>query len=179
MNEEIEVVLGGRTLVQSNLPHPVYLAGDPRLSRSWLCPSRSVASPSRRTVHVSTLYHHIPVPYPSFLSTRLPLQHFLPTSDMADQSQSSRLHWQTLYEAALHDYQNQTGISLADHPLAEQLQNCDSVESITAVLCEQTQAFNEFRGKDKVLKPFKRAVLILYKLSAVANFGQDLGLVCP
>jgi hypothetical protein len=31
---------------------------------------------------------------------------------------------------------------LAKHPLAESLRECDSVESITAVLHEQTPAFN-------------------------------------
>jgi hypothetical protein len=84
-----------------------------------------------------------------------------------------------LFDAALHDYQNQTGIALAEHPLAEKLQNCDSVDSITAVLCEQTQALRGFQENDKVLKPLKKAVSVLYKLSAAANFGQDIGLVCP
>ena len=96
---------------------------------------------------------------------------------MGDHSTSS--HLQVLFEAALHDYQRQTGIALAEHPLAEKLQNCDSVESITAVLCEQTQAFREFQGNDKVLKPLKKAVSVLYKLSATANFGQDIGMVRP
>ena len=96
---------------------------------------------------------------------------------MGDHSTSS--HLQVLFEAALHDYQKQTGIALAEHPLAEKLQNCDSVESITSVLCEQTQAFREFQGNDKVLKPLKKAVSVLYKLSATANFGQDICLVRP
>jgi hypothetical protein len=94
---------------------------------------------------------------------------------MNDQSRSSRL--QVLFEAALQDYQNQTGIALDKHPLADELQNCASVESITVVLCEQTHAFNEFRGNDKVLKPLKKAVTALYKLSAAANFGHDIGVV--
>jgi hypothetical protein len=96
---------------------------------------------------------------------------------MSDQLGSSRLR--VLFEAALQDYENQTGKALANHPLAEQLQSCDSVESVTAVLREQTQAFSEFRGKDKILKPLKNAVSVLYKLSAAANFGRDIGLVCP
>ena len=94
---------------------------------------------------------------------------------MNDQSGSSRL--QVLFEVALQDYQTQTGVALDKHPLAEKLQNCTSIESITAVLSEQTQAFNEFRGDDKVLKPLKKAVSALYKLSAAANFGRDIGLV--
>ena len=96
---------------------------------------------------------------------------------MSDQSGSS--HLQVLFEAALRDYEKQTGIALAKHPLAEQLQNCDSVESVTAVLREQTQAFSEFQGKDKVSKPLEKAVSILYTLSATANLGQDIGLVRP
>ena len=94
---------------------------------------------------------------------------------MNDQSGSSRL--QVLFEAALQDYQNQTGMALDKHPLADKLQYCTSVDSITAVLSEQTHAFDEFRGKDKVLKPLKKAVAALYKLSAAAKFGQDIGLV--
>ena len=96
---------------------------------------------------------------------------------MTDRLESS--HLQVLFEAALQDYQNQTGIALATHPLAEQLQNCHSVESVTAVLREQTQAFSEFQEKDKVLKPLKKALSVLHKLSAAANSGMDIGLVRP
>ena len=96
---------------------------------------------------------------------------------MADQLESSNL--QVLFEAALQDYQKQTGIPLAKHPLAEQLQNCDSVESVTAVFREQTQAFSKFQEKDKILKPLKKAVSVLHKLSATASFGKDIGLVRP
>ena len=77
------------------------------------------------------------------------------------------------------DYESSTGIALDRHPLAEQLQSCDSVESITAVLREQTQAFSEFRERDKILKPLKRALSVLHTLSSAANFGQDIGLVRP
>jgi hypothetical protein len=96
---------------------------------------------------------------------------------MSNQSRSSNLR--VLFEAALQDYEKQTGIALVKHPLAEQLQGCDSVESITAILHEQTQAFSEFRAKDKVMKPLQSAVSVLYKLSACADFGQAVGLVCP
>src|ERR1019366_5756915 len=99
---------------------------------------------------------------------------------MDDQPRTSRSsHLRVLFEAALQDYENQTGIALAKHPLAEQLENCDSVESVTAVLREQTQAFSDFRGKDKVLKPLKDTVSVLYKLSTAADFGQAINLVRP
>ena len=96
---------------------------------------------------------------------------------MSDQSASFR--FQALFEAALHDYEKQTGIVLSEHPLAEQLQNCDSVESITSILHEQTQAFSAFRGKDKITGPLKNALSVLDKLSATANLGQDIGPVRP
>jgi hypothetical protein len=98
---------------------------------------------------------------------------------MSDRSGLSRLHWQVLFEAALQDYEKQTGIVLAIHPLAQQLQGCDSVESVTAVLHEQTQAFSEFRGRDKILKPLKNALSVLHKLSATTDLGQVIGLVRP
>jgi hypothetical protein len=96
---------------------------------------------------------------------------------MSDQSGST--HLQVLFEKALQDYEEKTGEALAKHPLAEQLQNCDSVESITNILHEQTLAFSRFRGKDKVMKPLKNILSFLDKLSSVANFGRDIGLVRP
>ena len=69
----------------------------------------------------------------------------------------------------MQDYEKKTGIVLAEHPLAEKLQNCNSVESVTAVFQEQTQAFSDFRGGDKVLKPLKTIVSVLHKLSAAAD----------
>ena len=96
---------------------------------------------------------------------------------MSDLSEPSRL--QVLFDAALRDYEEQTGIALAEHPLAEQLQNCDSVESVTAVLREHTQAFGEFWGQGKVMTRFKNVVSALYNISAVADFVHDIGLVRP
>ena len=73
---------------------------------------------------------------------------------------------QSLFEAALHNYEEQTGMKLIDHPLARQLENCNSVESITEVLQEQARAFTEFRRDDsKVMKPLKRVVQVVHALS--------------
>ena len=96
---------------------------------------------------------------------------------MSDQSGSSRLC--VLFEAALEDYKQQTGIELATHSLAERLQYHDSVDSVTAVICEQAQDFKEFREKDKVLKPLKKILTVLHTLSSATNFDQYVGLVSP
>ena len=96
---------------------------------------------------------------------------------MADQSQSS--HFRILFESALQDYQNQTGTTLATHPLAQQLQNCHSIESVTSVLQDQAQAFREFRGGDsRIMKSLKGVVSVLYTLDAGAALGEAIALVC-
>jgi len=97
---------------------------------------------------------------------------------MSDQSGSSPL--QALFESALQDYEKQTGIPLANHhPLAEQLQNCQSIESVSALLQEQAQAFSTFQGSDKIFKSLKSVVSTLSKVSATATLGQAIGMVCP
>jgi hypothetical protein len=96
---------------------------------------------------------------------------------MSDQSGPSYV--QNLFEAAFRDYERQTGKTLVNHPLAEKLQSCDTVESVTDLLREQTETSTGIRGKDKVLKPLKNVLSVLHKLSSASavNFGQHLGLV--
>ena len=98
---------------------------------------------------------------------------------MGDQSGPS--HFQVLFEAAFRDYEKQTGKTLANHPLAEKLQSCHTVESVTAVLREQTETSSGILGKDKVLKPLKNVLSVLHNLSSASavNFSQHLGLVRP
>ena len=96
---------------------------------------------------------------------------------MAEQLQFSR--FRLLFESALQDYQNQTGTTLANRPLTEKLQNCDSVESVTAVLQEQARAFTEFRGDDgRFMKSLRGVVSVLYMLSASTALGEAIRLVC-
>ena len=96
---------------------------------------------------------------------------------MTDQSGSSR--FRVFFESALHDYQNQTGTTLTNHPLAEKLQNSDSVQSVTAVLQEQARAFTEFRRDDgRLMKSLKGVVSVLYTLSASTALDEVIGLVC-
>ena len=95
--------------------------------------------------------------------------------------QSGPSHFQAIFEAAFRDYEKQTGKTLASHPLAEKLQSCHSVESVTAVLLEQTESSSEIRGKDKVMKPLMNVLSVLHNLSSASavNLGHHLGLVRP
>ena len=103
-----------------------------------------------------------------------------PTFDMSDHSESS--HLRVLFQTALDDYEKQTGIELAKHPLAERLEGCNSVEAVTDIIREQAQDFNKFQEQDKVLKPLKKVLTVLHIISSVpsvADFTQHVGLVRP
>jgi hypothetical protein len=86
--------------------------------------------------------------------------------------------FQLLIGKALLDYEKQTGTKLADHPLAKQIETCDSVDSVTLVLEEQAQAFREFRGDDgKIMKSLKSVVRVLHALSTSTALSEGIGLV--
>src|SRR5260221_11185523 len=92
------------------------------------------------------------------------------------QSQSSR--FRALFDSALQDYQRQTGTTLSSHPLAEKLQHCDSVESVTAVLREQIRGFSDFRGGEgRIMKSLKTIVSVLHTLSENSALNEGIGLV--
>jgi hypothetical protein len=83
-----------------------------------------------------------------------------------------------LFNAALQDYAKKTGTKLDDHPLAKQLENCDSVDSISFVLQQQAQRFYQFRGEDgKIMTSLKAAVQVLYTLSTSTVLGEGIGMV--
>ena len=56
--------------------------------------------------------------------------------------------FQALYQAACKEYEDRTGTTLIEHPLATRLQTCHSFESLIALLQEQARAYHEFRGSD-------------------------------
>ena len=92
---------------------------------------------------------------------------------MSDQSGLAR--FQVLFEASLEEYEKQTGITLAKHPLTEKFQHCDSVESVAAIFQEQVPACSEFRGRDRIIKSLNSTISVLCALSV----GVNLGLVRP
>ena len=96
---------------------------------------------------------------------------------MSDTSGYSR--FQPLYEAALTEYETQCHtMKLVNHPLYLKLNTCNSVQSITAIVRDQAQAFRRFRGDDgKVMKCLKKAVHALHILSTSGVLGGAIGLV--
>ena len=88
----------------------------------------------------------------------------------------SRVRSQLLYEDSLQEYEKQTDIALAEHPFAERLQHCDSVESVSAILEEQVCARSELSGSDRIIKSLNSIVSSLYMPSVSVNL---VGLVPP
>jgi hypothetical protein len=91
---------------------------------------------------------------------------------------SSSFTFQALFNAALQDYNDKTGNTLIDHPIAKQLETCESVDSITAVLQEQARSFREFRENDgKLMKALNSSVDVLCSPSISSALDEAIGLV--
>jgi hypothetical protein len=136
--------------------------------------------PRLRQNHLPTC---IPLPYHhSLIANQPPSQrpHFFAADEMADQSGSPR--FQTLFESALQAYEKETGVTLAQHPLAQRLQSCHASQNIITLLQGQVQAFDRFR-RDKIVNTIKASVSILTPLSAAAFLpaaeSDTFGLVRP
>jgi hypothetical protein len=85
--------------------------------------------------------------------------------------------FQALFDAALQDYEDKIGSSLINHPLAKELQECDSVGSITAILEEQAQIFRGFRDHGKLVNSLKYLVDVLSSPFVSTVFDQATDLV--
>jgi hypothetical protein len=134
----------------------------------------------RKAQRLPSLNHLLPPTIHLSSSYRRPLLFFNHISSISDMSQSSSSSsFKDLFNAALQDYENKTGIKLVDDPLAKKFENCDSVDSVTAILQEQAQIFRKFRGDDgKLMKSLKASVDVLYTLSN-SVLGGGIGLVHP
>jgi hypothetical protein len=80
---------------------------------------------------------------------------------MADHSRSDPLS----FESVLQAYQKKTGITLAQHPIAVDLQSCHSVEEITTLLQGRAQAVGDFRERVRMMNAIKTTVTVLTPLS--------------
>ncbi len=96
---------------------------------------------------------------------------------MGHQSQPSR--FQRTFDVALQEYEKLTNITLANHPIAEKLHNCHSVEPIIALLQNQVRQFGDFSGSDSIMKSVKNTVSLLSSLASTAALGDATTFVRP
>jgi hypothetical protein len=90
---------------------------------------------------------------------------------------SSSSDFALIFDDALKAYQKRTKHNLLEHPLAVQLQACNSTTSILTLLHQQVHEFNQNRSSDERLsKWLDPTVNVLYALSG--KLGEGVGLVC-
>ncbi|KAH8978060.1 hypothetical protein EDB86DRAFT_3249263 [Lactarius hatsudake] len=83
--------------------------------------------------------------------------------------------FQAIFNAALELYQKQTKKDLIAHPLASQLQSCDSTGAILAVLQNQVREFDQAHsGDERLTKWLIPTVNVLYAFSAAVSEGVSL-----
>ena len=101
-----------------------------------------------------------------------PLHSISSVSSMA----SPPSNFQSIFNASLHAYDNKTKNKLLDHPLAAQLQSCDSSNAVLSVLQDLIQQFDQRRTSDERLKSWLNpTVNVLYTF--FATLGEGVGLV--
>jgi hypothetical protein len=115
----------------------------------------------------------------SILSLELEYPTRSPTSTMAQlpsTSSASSTNFESIFSAALKVYNKQTKKDIASHPLATELQSCDSSSAIIAILRTQIQTFDQSQGADeKWTKWLGPTVNVLFAFSA--TLGNGVGVV--
>jgi hypothetical protein len=90
-------------------------------------------------------------------------------------SSASESRFQTIFQSALKSYQKETKTDLLAHPLASQLQSCDSNTAILALLQEQVREFDKLHCSDERLtKWLGPTVNVLCAFSAAVSGGVGL-----
>ena len=88
------------------------------------------------------------------------------------QAISSAPNFQPILDRALIEYKKKTGKDLITHPLAEEINSCDSPAAILTVLEGKANDLNRSRGNDERLtKWLAPTVSVLNALSATLGAG--------
>jgi hypothetical protein len=90
---------------------------------------------------------------------------------------ASSSNFQLVINNALDAYKKRTKNDLLAHPLASQLQACDSPDAILAILQQQVQGIDQSRSDDRWTKWLDPTVNVLFAFSS--TLGAGVGLVCP
>ncbi len=117
---------------------------------------------------VELLFPLYPLSSPKFLTYSL-MSHTQSTS-------TPSFNFQIIFNNALKEYKKRTKKDLLKHPLADQLEACDSPSSIFVVLQQQVQDLNESqRNNEWLTKWLDPTVNVLHALSG--TLGESVGIV--
>jgi hypothetical protein len=87
-------------------------------------------------------------------------------------------NFQSIFNAALKTYEKKTQKDLLAHPLAAQLQSCNSPGDILVILQDKVKEFDQSRSADEGLSRWLNPTInVLYAFSA--TLGGGVGLVGP
>jgi hypothetical protein len=127
------------------------------------------------------------VRFPPFPGTRCPrfgvlkllvlpiMSHTHASAIMSPSNQAS--NFQVIFDNALEEYERHTKENLLAHPLAAQLQDCDSPCSILFVLQQQVQELSRSQSsQDRLTGCLDSTINVLSTLSS--SIGEGVGLVC-
>jgi len=90
---------------------------------------------------------------------------------------ASSSKFQVLFNNALRTYEKHTKMDLLSHPLAAQLQTCDSPSAILDLLHQQVRELNQSRySHQRLTKWLDPTVNVLYAFSE--TLGEGVSLVC-
>ncbi|KAF8497508.1 hypothetical protein F5888DRAFT_1698521 [Russula emetica] len=90
-------------------------------------------------------------------------------------SSESYLYFQSVFNTAMEAYENKTKKKLLTHPLATQLQSCNSPAAVLSMLQELIQQFDQRHRSDERLRSWLNpTVNVLFSFSAVISEGVGL-----
>ena len=89
---------------------------------------------------------------------------------------TSSPHFRTIFVEAMNGYERKTKTDLLKHPLASQLQSCNSSSDILAVLHGMVNELDKSKGRNEKLSSWLNPTInVLYAFSS--TLGQGVGLV--
>jgi len=89
---------------------------------------------------------------------------------------ASRSNLDSIFNSALQTYKKKTGKDITSHPLATELQSCNSPDAILTVLRKQVPSFDHSEDSNGIFtKWLIPTVNVLYAFSATV--GEGVGLV--
>ena len=133
-----------------------------------MCEPRARGGGAVPEVRVKLLFPHYLPPRPLSPRPTIMSQSHLPSA--------SSSNFQSIFNNALKEYQRRTKKDLLTHPLAAQLQECDSPTNVRAVLQQQVQELQSQTSDDRLTKWLDPTVNVLSALSD--TLGEAVGLVC-
>jgi hypothetical protein len=93
-------------------------------------------------------------------------------------SSTSRSNLDAIFNAALKAYKKKTGKDITSHPLAAELQSCDSPDAILAVLQTQIPTQDQSQNGDEIFEKYLiPTVNVLYTLSDTLGEGISLVII--